>query len=279
VVSRPAPKEGGDFASAPLVALVAQALRARAPELVPAELGRLDAVRQAHSPLALERDLLQLAYDRLGSRFVFEIGRGIDQVPFSPLLESFLRSEGGDVLLEKWRRFERYGHGRHRTRVERHGAGHYVLDHHAISAPQPGPAHDLFVLGVLVSFLGAIGTQGLYVSLLPGDRCLVRDDIWLATTDSDLRGPTDRWRIHWRTEPAAPGRTSARSWPSAEPREATKRIRELLLEDPSRGWSLTEIGYLCGFSDAAHFSRDFRSSIGTSPSEFRAVVARGVQPC
>ncbi len=42
-------------------------------------------------------------------------------------------------------------------------------------------------------------------------------------------------------------------------------------------YTLTEIGFLCGFTDAAHFSRDFRSSVGTSPSEFRASVLQGVR--
>lgn len=34
---------------------------------------------------------------------------------------------------------------------------------------------------------------------------------------------------------------------------------------------LTVIGFCTGFSDSAHFSRDFRASVGLTPSEFRAV--------
>jgi len=33
---------------------------------------------------------------------------------------------------------------------------------------------------------------------------------------------------------------------------------------------LTVIGFCAGFSDSAHFSRDFRASVGLTPSEFRA---------
>ena len=40
-----------------------------------------------------------------------------------------------------------------------------------------------------------------------------------------------------------------------------------LLADPRL--SVTEIGYLCGFSDSAHFSRRFRAAEGRSPSAFR----------
>ncbi|MVO17963.1 helix-turn-helix transcriptional regulator [Parasedimentitalea huanghaiensis] len=34
--------------------------------------------------------------------------------------------------------------------------------------------------------------------------------------------------------------------------------------------SLTSIGFCAGFSDSSHFSRDFRASVGLTPSEFRA---------
>jgi AraC-like DNA-binding protein len=33
--------------------------------------------------------------------------------------------------------------------------------------------------------------------------------------------------------------------------------------------SVTEIGYCCGFTDSAHFSRDFTAGIGMSPSAYR----------
>ncbi|MCF6320466.1 MAG: helix-turn-helix transcriptional regulator [Rhizobiaceae bacterium] len=36
--------------------------------------------------------------------------------------------------------------------------------------------------------------------------------------------------------------------------------------------SLTVIGFCSGFSDSAHFSRDFRSSVGISPSQYRAII-------
>jgi AraC-like DNA-binding protein len=40
-----------------------------------------------------------------------------------------------------------------------------------------------------------------------------------------------------------------------------------LLKNPS--YSLTEIGYLTGFSDQSHFTRVFKKHTGTSPSEYR----------
>jgi AraC-like DNA-binding protein len=49
------------------------------------------------------------------------------------------------------------------------------------------------------------------------------------------------------------------------------RIHEAcrLLKDSDA--SITAIGFCAGFSDSAHFSRDFRASMGLSPSDYRAV--------
>ena len=50
------------------------------------------------------------------------------------------------------------------------------------------------------------------------------------------------------------------------------RIREAcrLLKDSDA--SITMIGFCAGFSDSAQFSRDFRSSTGMTPSDYRAVI-------
>lgn len=52
----------------------------------------------------------------------------------------------------------------------------------------------------------------------------------------------------------------------------TVRVAEASRLIESSAHSMTEIGYLCGFADSAQFSRDFHSSTGMSPSEFRSVV-------
>ncbi|VAV94231.1 hypothetical protein MNBD_ALPHA04-720, partial [hydrothermal vent metagenome] len=44
----------------------------------------------------------------------------------------------------------------------------------------------------------------------------------------------------------------------------------LRLADPA--FSITDISYSCGFSDSAHFSRDFRKGVGISPSAYRQIA-------
>ncbi|TLP55910.1 helix-turn-helix transcriptional regulator [Parasedimentitalea maritima] len=48
------------------------------------------------------------------------------------------------------------------------------------------------------------------------------------------------------------------------------RISEACRLLKSEDISLTSIGFCAGFSDSSHFSRDFRASVGLTPSEFRA---------
>ena len=52
---------------------------------------------------------------------------------------------------------------------------------------------------------------------------------------------------------------------AARVREASK----LLSGTPA---PITDIGYRCGFSDSAHFARDFRKSVGVSPSAYRRLA-------
>ncbi len=320
----PAADESEAFASTSMVALIVEALRARAPHLVP-EGPAPDAIRAARSPMDQKRELLERVVAELGGQFVFEIGRHIDAFDFLPLLQAFLRSRDGEVLLQKWNRFERYGHGRHRTRMERRGPGHFVLERHATSGPPPGPAHDLFILGLVVALLERVGSASLGVALEPGGRELVRDGVRLDVPPDLFDAGTARWELRWTPEAAAHREAAARS-PTQAAEDAGalgSRVRARLALDPARSWSvaemaralatserslqrrlgaegtsfsalvravrvaeacrllerpatsLTEIGFLCGFSDAAHFSRDFRASVGATPSEFRRVVASG----
>ncbi len=74
--------------------------------------------------------------------------------------------------------------------------------------------------------------------------------------------------------------TSARSLQRQLSKEGTSYsslVRSVRVEAACRllettDYSMTEIGYLCGFADAAHFSRDFRASMGANPSQYRAAT-------
>ncbi len=83
-----------------------------------------------------------------------------------------------------------------------------------------------------------------------------------------------RWTV---SEAAGLMHTSSRSMQRGLAAEATSFSRVLeaarvdaaghMLRDPAR--SVTEIGYVCGFSDGAHFSRRFKAHTGYSPLAWR----------
>ena len=305
-----------EFASAPLVALVLHSLAKRAPELVPEDAQTVDSIRRADVSLELKKELLERAYTERGGRFVFEIGESLSAFGAHPLVQSFLRSQDGDVLLQKWIRLERYGHSRHRTNVVSQARGVWRFEHYAHVGPPPGPAHDLFVLGALVAMLRELGVAALNVSLpLHGAELVVNGE----NTGEDASFsavPANQWLLQWRPDSDLDTQESTHSATDT----VASQLNGLFLGDAARGWnvsdaarslglsarslqrrlreestsfsevvravrvseacrlletsmhSATEIGYLCGFSDAAHFSRDFRASVGASPSDFRNAV-------
>ncbi|MCS0493758.1 GlxA family transcriptional regulator [Ancylobacter sp. MQZ15Z-1] len=63
--------------------------------------------------------------------------------------------------------------------------------------------------------------------------------------------------------------------PASFQRQLRKDYACWMLENSPR--SITEIAFDCGFSDAAHFSREFRNAFGLSPRQYRArcVASRG----
>ena len=87
---------------------------------------------------------------------------------------------------------------------------------------------------------------------------------------------------NWRLDTAARYlETSARSLQRSLAREGTsfqKVLRTVRVEHSaalisSYGFKLAEAGYACGFSDQAHFSREFKQRFNMSPSKFAEMVA------
>lgn len=115
------------------------------------------------------------------------------------------------------------------------------------------------------------------------------DDVLLRDLPSDLTDRSTSGRVDAivRTDPG-------RSWRLGEvaqqlavsPRTLQRRLRDEsrsfseivrsarisaakeLMSDPSR--TLTDIGYVTGFSDTAHFARTFKAATGSTPSQWRA---------
>ena len=87
---------------------------------------------------------------------------------------------------------------------------------------------------------------------------------------------------NWRLDTAARSlETSGRSLQRSLAREGTSfqeilrtvRVEHSAALISSRGFKLAEAGYACGFSDQAHFSREFKQRFNMSPSTYVEMVA------
>ena len=72
-------------------------------------------------------------------------------------------------------------------------------------------------------------------------------------------------------------RTAISQYVTDRPQRLLNAIDRVRTEEASRllkgtELSATEIGYICGFADAAHFTRRFKQRYGCPPSRFRAAT-------
>ena len=63
--------------------------------------------------------------------------------------------------------------------------------------------------------------------------------------------------------------------PKAFARQRRLQQARVLLEDQQCGQSVTSVAFVCGFTDASHFSREFSKAFGETPSTFLARNRRG----
>jgi len=298
-------------------------LRRRAPDAVPAG---LDALGSAGVPVEVQRELLGAVARVGGDQAVLTLARPLLEIRDQPLLFVMLNSSGVADLIDKEQRLNRFLHSHHRVRVRELGARALELEHHGIRGPTPARVESLFVLGVHLTLLPAIGCVGLSARLPASDapaHAIYRDGRVRSPIPT---GDHTRWRLEWQrfapTRAPMPGldelllasaplpdlsaeqdvagraevvvRTDlAHRWTVAEVARrlslSTRSLqRELsaagtsftklverarvdeaarLLADPRL--SVTEIGYCCGFSDTAHFSRRFKAVMGAPPSAWR----------
>ncbi len=275
-------------------------------------------------PAQLKRDLLNDLFATGGAGAILAIGQNLDRVSHDPIWAAALSSADPWVLLEKWRRFERFAHWNNRTEIVRQSDTRLHMRRYAVDGTTPTVAENLMVCGLLVGLLGQIGCRQIVCDLgaLKPTRIVQNDRFAVDGIDPV---DTGEWTLSW-----------ADCQPPREPATMPDKVQELLQRnglsgvvaeavqrlhaDPSRSWSLaalasachlsrrtlqrrlldadlsfskivrmvrvheaghllqttdlpaTAIGFCAGFSDSAHFSRDFSASTGVAPSAFRQLM-------
>jgi AraC-like DNA-binding protein len=300
-----------DFAAAAMLRLVAAGLRlqglaAPGPAAPPP--------RQALVPLGDKRRLLDALLQQHGAEAVLRLGEGVQAVRDEPVLLALTLARDPADMVARWQRLERFVHSRHRVRTEAAVPGRLQLRHVSLLAAQaPTAAEDLLVLGLLVALIEGLGTVAVQVQAGAVQRT---QGVWrLAGPLGDVSGWTLQWRPQ-PLATAAPRQVAqadgieaaarcldadlSRPWTlaalAAELRIAPRSLqRQLALQGSGFGALLrelrlaraarllaqsrtapAEIGYLCGFADQAHFTREFKRHCALTPARYREqFAARG----
>lgn len=300
-----------DFASAALVGLLRRAL-ADAGLQIPEVPGP---ARGALLPLTSKRDLLVTLAGAHGLQPIIAAGRHLTQVTSDPAAAALLAAADPTDLFARWGRLERFVHSRHRVAVREAGDRYLVAEHVSLTDEPPLAPEDALILGVMASALAAIGAVVVTVRLgaEPSAPLVIRGDaihepetgrptaLWRfewhevirptratqpPTTDdvAALRrlvaaDPARRWTVAAAT--AVLG-MSARSLQRAlEPAGGftavvgavrAEHAGDLLMNSAH---PLSLVGFVCGYADQPHFTREFKRRTAMTPAAYRQGFAAG----
>lgn len=295
-----------DFAAAAMLRLIGQGLARQGltPPTVAPPSG-------AHVALADKRALAARLLQAHGPLVLLRIGEAVREARDEAVLAALLPARDPFDLLARWQRLERYIHSRHRIRLEARGECSMRLRHVSLDALRPpSTGEDLLVFGLLIALLEMLGAQALaarpagsaapwraqgrWQSTAPFPDVACWELRWqdMANSAPAPAGPADADLAH-RLLAADPGRPwtlralaedMALSTRSLQRRLSDQRctfsalLRQVRLAHSARLLTGSkappaQIGYLCGFADQAHFTREFKRHAALTPARFRQEFA------
>jgi len=295
----------------------------------------IDTIRNARVSINHKRDLLDLVWQKAGPDVLLNIGQGIRDIGYDPIWHGAIQAAEPEVVFEKWRRFEKFGHSRNRLRIIHNGENFAPFERYSTHKKTPTAPENLLICGLMIAILEINGCKGLCcdMRLRDGSMHPLRKEAQFFLPEDVTKLDTGRWEISWRTHSPAPDKllsdqclpemtlpemplpgssnATLRSWVHSiikilmldvsrqwkveilarqaglSKRSFQRRMREAelsfsqlvrlvriheacrLLKQP--GIAITTIGFCAGFTDSAHFSRDFHASMGMTPSQYRTV--------
>ncbi|MFC4216917.1 helix-turn-helix transcriptional regulator [Pseudophaeobacter arcticus] len=300
-----------EFTYSGLVALLAQAIADRAPDLLEGT-AIADPMKGALADARHKASLVQRVMDRHGAGLLLEVGQYLDRAADTPALTVMKRSATPRILAEKFMRLERYHHSSHRTSIET-GSGVWHCVRSSRQSP-PTPGENCLIAGLLLGLVMAIGQEDCQLEI--GGKSFAPQDLPAATFAPGAE--TAHFRITWAPS-IKPGDQEPPLLPNVEDACLSDRLAALFETDLGRSWkisdaarllalsersmqrhlgaeahshssvlrrvrmkaatlylvetdtSLAEIGYCCGYADQAHFQRDFLRTANVTPRQFRLV--------
>jgi len=251
--------EGQDFASAAMMRLVVLGLKQQGiavPVSVP---------DGAHVPRVQKSDVLAGVMALHGPRAILTIADAARSMAPEPVVLALSRARDIPDLMDRWHRLERFSHGRHTVAVEHLGDEGMRLTHRARdNGPAPSVAESLLVLGLLVILAEMAGSAEVTLATEAGEVWRKggawQDPVPPVKPASVILMPSS-------TATYGPARTvnSDRKDLSNDP---VAGLRELLVADPLRRWTLADLAAEAGASP-----RTLQRRLGQKSASFSRMVS------
>ena len=223
-----------DFASAAMMRLIVAGL-SRQGISIP-----LPISPTAHVPLGDKRDVLGAVLTRYGPLAILKINDAAPLMAPEPVVQALTRATDMSDLLDRWHRLERFSHGRHTVDAEQLGADSFRLTHRAREHGQPPTlAESLLVLGLL-TILAEMTRSA---------------EVTLKTSVGEVWRSQGKWHEPRATEGCGSVILTAAALHKTEEiqddipeTELMSRLREHLVADPARRWTLANLACKTGAS-------------------------------
>ncbi|MGM0559166.1 MAG: helix-turn-helix transcriptional regulator [Myxococcota bacterium] len=118
---------------------------------------------------ATKTEMLEFLRERQSLSEVFAVGLGVRELPQHPVFTALCSVHDLTDLMGRWRRLERFGHTRNRTRELESSGDAVVLEHFARDGGEVAMVDHLFIWGVLAALLERAGGEGVEVRAERGE--------------------------------------------------------------------------------------------------------------
>lgn len=303
IETRRAGQKPEDFASAAMMRLIALGLQKQGIDISPQK------PSGAHIARAEKRDLLTDVLVRHGPLAIVRIADCAPLMPLEPVVRALRQAHNASDLLDRWSRLERFSHARHTIVHSLIAPDTYRLHHRARDGgPQPSKAESLLMLSLLPVLMeqsgarlvleteeGVVLRSGGEWHQPPSGQDLRSVTVKMERSDAQqsrpvsqatealvehLRGhvsgdPCRRWSVDDMAQLLGTSRRTLQRRLTEKQKSFSEIVLDMRLElaadhlcNDTRE-SLAQIGFLTGFSDQPHFTRNFVREVGVTPGLYR----------
>lgn len=225
--------DSDDFASAAMMRLVAAGLARQG-------IAGGSPPGGAHVPRQDKKSALSALLAAHGRLAILRIADALPEMPAEPVLLALTRATDVPDLLARWRRLERFSHGRHVIEARSDAPGRVSLVHRSrVAGLWPTEAETLLVLAVLTR-LAEMVLSAPVTLMAPGRGTFRRDGEWM--DPGALRPGEPITIVHDSSR-----RLEAVPLPAPDP-DLVETLRARFADDPLRRWTVADCASIFGLS-------------------------------